>query len=88
MSAPDVHQVAGSWWASGAGWVLSMWAWFTGGAAPMVVAATVTALILTCIKIAQEWRAWKSGQEQTAALRALRKRLERRSAFDRLDTTP
>ena len=77
--------VAGSWWASMAGWVYSIWHWFAGDANGMTVVIGITTVVLTGIKIAQEIRAWRARDEERQALRKLWDRMSKRTRPARLD---
>lgn len=87
MSAPDqqIH-VAGSWWASLAGWAYSIWSWFAGDANGMTVLIGITTIVLTGIKIAQEVHAWRARDEERQALRKLWDRMSKRTRPGRLDS--
>ncbi len=87
MNTPDQHaHVAGSWWASIAGWAYSLWSWFAGDANGMTVVIGITTVALTGIKIAQEIRAWRARDEERQALRKLWERMSRRTRTGRLDS--
>ncbi len=87
MSAPDqqIH-VAGSWWASLAGWVYSIWHWFAGDANGMTLLIGIGTVVLTGIKIAQEVHAWRARDEERQALRKLWDRMSKRTRPGRLDS--
>ena len=87
MSTPDQHAyVAWSWATTAAGWMVSLWRWFSGdasGGASMVMVGT---LVLTVFKILQELQAWRARDEQRQALRKLWERMSRRTRPGRLDS--
>ena len=86
MNTPDQHaHVAGSGWASIAGWAYSLWGWFAGDANGMTVMIGITTVALTCIKIAQEISAWRARDEERQALRKLWDRMSKRTRPARLD---
>lgn len=87
MTNHEAH-VGGSWWASGAGWIMSFWAWASAGMSPLAALLAVLTVVLTAIKIAQEIRAWRKDSEDRTALQKLLDRLTRRSTFDKLDSRP
>ena len=69
---PNSHTyVAGSWWASMAGWAYSIWHWFAGDANGMTLLIGISTAVLTCIKD----RAGRStpGAHETTARRVLGK---------------
>jgi len=80
MSAPDqqIH-VAGSWWASLAGWAYSIWSWFAGDANGMTVLIGITTIVLTGIKIVQEVHAWRDRDEERKVLGKLWDKMSARS---------
>lgn len=80
MNTPDQHaHVAGSWWASLAGWAYSIWSWFAGDANGMTVLIGITTIVLTGIKIAQEIHAWHARDEERKVLGKLWDKLSARS---------
>ncbi len=86
MTTPDQHaQVAGSWWASIAGWAYSIWSWFAGDANGMTVLIGITTIVLTGIKIAQEIHAWRAQDEER---RVLGKLWDKMSARSRSNSRP
>lgn len=86
MSTPDQHaHVAGSWWASIAGWAYSLWSWFAGDANGMTVVIGITTVALTGIKIAQEIHAWRAQDEER---RVLGKLWDKMSARSRSNSRP
>lgn len=88
MSSPDQSaHVAGSWAATAAGWLVSLWQWFAGDASGMTVMIGVGTIVLTVIKVAQEAQAWRARDEQRQALRKLWERMGgRRTRPGRLDS--
>lgn len=88
MTTPDQHaHVAGSWAATAAGWLVSLWHWFAGDASGMTVVIGVGTIVLTVIKVAQEAQAWRARDEQRQALRKLWERMGgRRTRPGRLDS--
>jgi len=86
MNTPDQHaHVAGSWWASIAGWAYSLWSWFAGDANGMTVVIGITTVALTGIKIAQEIHAWRAQDEER---RVLGKLWDKMSARSRSNSRP
>ena len=86
MNTPDQHaHVAGSWWASIAGWAYSLWSWFAGDASGMTVVIGITTVALTGIKIAQEIHAWRAQDEER---RVLGKLWDKMSARSRSNSRP
>ena len=80
MNTPDQHaHVAGSWWASIAGWAYSLWSWFAGDANGMTVVIGITTIALTGIKIAQEIHAWRAQDEERRVLGRLWDKMSARS---------
>ncbi len=80
MTTPDQHaQVAGSWMATAAGWLVSLWQWFSGDASGMTVLVGIGTLLLTAIKVSQEVQAWRARDEQQQALRKLWDKMSARS---------
>ncbi len=71
--------VAGSWWASMAGWVYSIWHWFAGDANGMTLVIGISTVVLTCIKIAQEIHAWHARDEERRVLGKLWDKMSARS---------
>ncbi len=83
---PNSHTyVAGSWWASMAGWVYSIWHWFAGDANGMTLLIGISTAALTCIKIAQEIHAWRARDEER---RVLGKLWDKMSARSRSNSRP
>ena len=80
MNTPDQHaHVAGSWWASIAGWAYSLWSWFAGDANGMTVVIGISTAVLTGIKIAQEIHAWRARDEERRVLGRLWDKMSARS---------
>lgn len=80
MNTPDQHaHVAGSWWASMAGWVYSIWHWFAGDANGMTLVIGISTVVLTGIKIAQEVHAWRARDEERKLLGKLWDKMSARS---------
>ena len=80
MTTHDQHaQVAGSWMATAAGWLVSLWQWFAGDASGMTVMIGITTVILTGIKIAQEIHAWRARDEERRVLGKLWGKMSARS---------
>lgn len=79
MTPDQHHHVAGSWWASMAGWAYSIWHWFAGDANGMTVMIGITTVALTGIKIAQEIRAWRASDEERRVLGRLWDKMSARS---------
>ena len=77
---PDTNaHVAGSWWASIAGWVYSIWHWFAGDANGMTLVIGISTVVLTGIKIAQEVHAWHALDEERRVLGKLWDKMAARS---------
>lgn len=86
MNTPDQHaHVAGSWWASMAGLVYSIWHWFAGDANGMTLLIGISTAALTCIKISQEIHAWRARDEER---RVLGKLWDKMSARSRSNSRP
>ena len=75
MTPDQQHHVAGSWWASMAGWVYSIWHWFAGDANGMTLVIGISTVVLTGIKIAQEVHAWRARDEERRVLGKLWERM-------------
>ena len=86
MAAHDTPaNVAGSWWTSGAGWLLSGWSYVTAGMSPLAAVLAIATLILTVIKIVQEVRALRKTEAEQSAIQKLLDKLSRKSGFDELE---
>lgn len=80
MTTPDQHaQVAGSWMATAAGWLVSLWQWFSGDASGMTLVIGISTVVLTGIKIAQEVHAWRDRDEERRVLGRLWDKMSARS---------
>ena len=80
MSSPDQSaHVAGSWAATAAGWLVSLWHWFAGDANGMTLLIGISTVVLTGIKIAQEVHAWHARDEERRVLGRLWDKMSARS---------